>query len=127
MLQIDYKSGISICDQIVNGFIRLIAVGVLKTDDAMPSVRSLALKLSVNPNTIQKAYTLLEERGVIYSVKGKGSFVANGDNTKVAIFDNEKEKLKQALLSSKSVGFPRAEIIKLLDEVYKEEGVGTDD
>lgn len=121
MLQIDYKSGISICDQIVNGFIRLIAIGVLKTDDALPSVRQMALKLSVNPNTIQKAYALLEERGVIYSVKGKGSFVANGDNTKSAIFSNEEEKVRQMLLSAKSVGFPREKIIGLIDEIYEKE------
>ena len=121
MLQIDYKSGVSICDQIVNGFIKLIAMGVLKTDDSLPSVRQMALKLSVNPNTIQKAYTLLEERGVIYSVKGKGSFVANGDNTKSAIFSSEKEKVKQMLLSAKSVGFPREKIIDLIDEIYGKE------
>lgn len=121
MLQIDYKSGISICDQIVNGFIRLIAIGVLKTDDSLPSVRQLALKLSVNPNTIQKAYTLLEERGVIYSVKGKGSFVANGDDTKSAIFNNEQEKLKQILSSAKSVGYPREKIIDLINEIYGKE------
>lgn len=122
MLQIDYKSGISICDQIVNGFIRLIAIGVLKTDDALPSVRAMALKLSVNPNTIQKAYTLLEERQVIYSVKGKGSFVADGKNTQAAIFKNEKEKLRQAISSALSVGFPKEEIISLTKEIYEKEG-----
>lgn len=127
MLQIDYKSGISICDQIVNGFIRLIAVGVLNTDDAMPSVRSMALKLSVNPNTIQKAYTILEERGVIYSVKGKGSFVANDKDTKNAIFENEKEKLKQAILSAYNVGFPEEEIAKITNEVYKKGEMASND
>ena len=71
MLQIDYKSGMSICDQVVNGFIKLIAVGVLKTGDSLPSVRQMASTLSVNPNTVQKAYAILEERGVIYSVKFK--------------------------------------------------------
>lgn len=122
MLQIDYKSGVSICDQIVNGFIRLIAIGVLKTDDALPSVRQMALKLSVNPNTIQKAYALLEERSVIYSVKGKGSFVADGSNTKIAIFNNEEEKIKQILLSAKSVGFLREKIFDLIDKIYEKEG-----
>ena len=122
MLQIDYKSGVSICDQIVNGFIRLIAIGVLKTDDALPSVRQMALKLSVNPNTIQKAYALLEERSVIYSVKGKGSFVADGSNTKTAIFNNEEEKIKQIILSAKSVGFPKEKIFDLIDKIYKKEG-----
>ena len=73
MFQLDLKSGTPICDQIVSGFIRLKAIGVLRTNDQLPSVRALASKFSVNPNTIQKAYAILESKGIIYSVKGKGS------------------------------------------------------
>ena len=118
MLQIDYKSGMSICDQVVNGFIKLIAVGVLKTGDSLPSVRQMASTLSVNPNTVQKAYAILEERGVIYSVKGKGSFVSDAENTRSAIFTKEKENLINSLKDAHKVGFPKEELLNIIDEIY---------
>ena len=71
MLQLNFKSGVPICDQIVNGFIRMKALGLVESGEQLPSVRQLAVKLGVNPNTIQKAYQILESSGVIYSVKGK--------------------------------------------------------
>ena len=55
----------------------MILKGVMSPDDAMPSVRQLAVELSINPNTIQKAYAALEQNGYTYSVSGRGSFVAN--------------------------------------------------
>jgi len=118
MLQIDYKSGMSICDQIINGFIRLIAIGVLKTGDSIPSVRQMASQLSVNPNTVQKAYAILEERGVIYSVKGKGSIVADANQTQNAILERERESLVQAVTSAYQVGFPKEEILDIIEEIY---------
>ena len=57
MLQLDYKSGVPICDQIVKGFIRMRALGLVESGEQLPSVRALAVELSVNPNTIQKDYT----------------------------------------------------------------------
>lgn len=127
MLQIDYKSGVTICDQIVSGFIRLIAMKVLNTGDSMPSVRNIASQLSVNPNTIQKAYGILEEKGVIYSVKGKGSFVADSDKTKYAIIEHETKNLKSAICSAYQVGYSKDEIIKIVNSIYKEGGVIKDD
>lgn len=122
MLQIDYKSGISICDQIINGFINLISLSVLKTDDAMPSVRALASKLSVNPNTIQKAYAILEERGVIYSVKGKGSFVADAESTRKTLIDTEKDNLKATILSALQKGVSLKDINNIINEINSEGG-----
>lgn len=60
MLQLNFKSGVPICDQIVNGFIRMKALGLVESGEQLPSVRQLAVKLGVNPNTIQKAYQILE-------------------------------------------------------------------
>ena len=76
MINIDYQSRTPIYEQIVERFQMLILKGVLKPDDQMPSVRSLALQLSINPNTIQKAYAQLEQQGYIYPVKGRGNFVS---------------------------------------------------
>ena len=62
MIQIDWKSGIPAYDQIVSGFIRLKAIGAMLPGEKLPSVRSLAMQLGVNPNTVQKAYLILEEK-----------------------------------------------------------------
>lgn len=121
MLQLDYKSGVPICEQIVNGFIRLKALGVLNGGDQLPSVRSLAIKLSVNPNTIQKAYAILESDGVIYSVKGKGSYMAEGSSSDLAVIKKAKENFKQAVTSANQLGLTNRELKELVDEVLKEE------
>src|SRR5690625_6271360 len=76
MFELDLRSRDPIYLQLVDKFKSLIIKNVLKTDEQLPSVRSLAQQLTVNPNTIQKAYRELEAQGYIYSVKGKGSFVA---------------------------------------------------
>ena len=69
MIVIDYRDRKPIYEQIVEKFQMLIIKGVLEPDTQMPSVRSLATELSINPNTIQKAYSLLEQQGFIYPVK----------------------------------------------------------
>ncbi len=76
MLHIDYRDSRPIYEQIVDGFTRLAISGVLTPDTQLPSVRQLAIELSINPNTIQRAYTELEKRGVTYSIKGRGSFIS---------------------------------------------------
>lgn len=82
MITLDYKDRRPLYEQVVERFQDLMFRGVLKPDDKMPSVRSLATDLSINPNTIQRAYTELERQGYIYSVKGKGSFVADSGRMK---------------------------------------------
>lgn len=76
MISIDYQSKLPLYEQIVRRFQTLILSGALPPGSQMPSVRSLAMELSINPNTIQKAFSTLEQEGYIYSVKGKGNFVA---------------------------------------------------
>ena len=72
---IDYQDSRPIYEQIAESFKMQILKGILQADDQMPSVRSLAMELSTNPNTVQKAYTELEREGFIYTVKGRGNFV----------------------------------------------------
>lgn len=79
MIQINYQDKRPIYEQIVEKFRQLIVKGVLKPDDKIPSVRNLAIDLSINPNTIQKAYQELERQGFIYTVKGRGNFVSAKD------------------------------------------------
>ena len=90
MILLDYKDSRPIYEQVVEKLQELMLLGVLEEDDQMPSVRSLAMELSINPNTIQRAYAELERQGYIYTVKGKGSFVAENSVMK--------EKRKKDLL-----------------------------
>ncbi len=75
MIILDYKDTRPIYEQVVEKLETLILKGALEPDSQLPSVRSLAAELSINPNTIQKAYTELERQGFIYTVKGRGGFV----------------------------------------------------
>lgn len=76
MFQIDKFARMPIYEQIIEQAERMIVTGVLAPDAQLPSVRVLSQTLSVNPNTLQKAYAELERRGVTYSVPGNGRFVA---------------------------------------------------
>ncbi len=75
MKLIDYQDSRPIYEQIVENFKLQMYKGILQEGDQMPSVRSLAVELSTNPNTVQKAYAELERQGFIYTVKGRGNFV----------------------------------------------------
>ena len=76
MFQIDLKSRKAIYEQVMDNFKRLIVTGVLAPDEKIPSVRDMAKSLTVNPNTVQKAYRELETQGYIYTVLGQGSFIS---------------------------------------------------
>ena len=91
---IDYHDSRPIYEQIVENFKLQILKGILQADEQMPSVRSLAIELSTNPNTVQKAYAELERQGYIYTVKGRGNFVKG--NT--SMIENKKRELIDAIL-----------------------------
>ncbi|OYP24986.1 GntR family transcriptional regulator [Lachnotalea glycerini] len=120
MIVIDYKDKRPIYEQVVEKFENLIIRGILEEGNKLPSVRSLAIELSINPNTIQKAYMELERSGYIYSIKGKGNYVAAGDEIekrrKEAIIEQTTELVKLV----KSLGITREEFIKSLNYVFEE-------
>jgi GntR family transcriptional regulator len=76
MLHLDYRDARPIYEQVKDGLRKLMVTGVMQEGEKLPSVRALAATLAINPNTIQKAYEALEAEGYVYSVAGKGSFVA---------------------------------------------------
>ena len=116
MFDIDLRSKLPIYEQLVMNFKKLIISEVLKTDEQLPSVRVLSGQLTINPNTIQKAYRELEVQGYIYSIPGKGSFVAP-----VAPDENSeklmklKEELTKLLLESMYLGLERKEILQIIE------------
>ena len=99
MIQLNYRDAKPIYEQIKDGLRRLVVSGAVKKDEKLPSVRELATSLSINPNTIQKAYRELEQEGYIYTIAGKGSYAA--EKADVASGRNE-------------------ELMKEFDEIVKE-------
>ncbi len=121
MISIDYQSKLPLYEQIAQRFQTLILKGVLPPDAQMPSVRSLAVDLSINPNTIQKAYSLLEQMGYIYPVKGRGNFVA--DSTALVRQKRESllEEIRRLVTGGKELGIRRTEMIQVIDRIYRKE------
>ena len=91
---INFQDSRPIYEQIVENFKMQMYKGILREGDQMPSVRSLAVELSTNPNTVQKAYSELERQGFIYTVKGRGNFV-KGDSL---LKDNKKNELVRQIV-----------------------------
>lgn len=117
MVRIDYKDTRPIYEQIVERYKTLILKGVLSPDEQLLSVRNLAMELSINPNTIQKAYAELERQNFIYTVKGRGSFVS-GDASLVE--RRKKECLEQILLlvrEALEIGMSKPEIFRAVEQM----------
>ena len=98
MITLDYQSKDPIYLQIKNRIAELVMLGVYPPGTQLPSVRSLAGELGINPNTIQKAYQELEAAGITCSVSGKGSFVAEGNNARALIRKLDRDELLQELV-----------------------------
>ena len=82
MIVLDYQDRRPLYEQVEEKFRNLILKGVLEPGSRMPSVRQLAMELSINPNTIQRAYMQLEQEGLIYPVKGTGNFIADSEEVR---------------------------------------------
>ncbi|MFG6114425.1 GntR family transcriptional regulator [Halobacillus sp. MO56] len=123
MFDLDLRSRKPIYEQLVEKFKELIIKEVLQADEKLPSVRTLARQMTINPNTIQKAYRELESQGYIYSLKGKGSFVqASSEKAGQEELIKVKEKLKAAISEALYLGMARADIELLLQELDESTG-----
>ena len=117
MILIDYKDTRPIYEQIVERFKMLILKGAMSADEQMPSVRSLAMELSINPNTIQKAYAELERQGFIYTVKGRGNFVS-GDSRLVEQRKTEyKERILDLAKEAMEIGMTKTELLRGIEQL----------
>lgn len=122
LFQVDMKSRKSIYEQVVDNIKELIVTGILSEESKLPSVRELSKTLTVNPNTVQKAYRELEHQGYIYTVTGLGCFVKGREEMQ---FDEKKigqasEELKFAVRELMFMGVPSDEVKEKVDEVYSE-------
>lgn len=122
MILIDYKSRKPIYEQIIENMKQLVVSGALKRDEQIPSVRQLAQELAINPNTIQKAYAELERQGVIYSLKGRGSFVGSSLQELRNIQQNERlEELAALSKELYRLQVPQEELYAVIQQVYKQQ------
>lgn len=112
-INLDYQSRIPIYEQIVNNIEKYVAVGILREKSQIPSIRELANNLGINPNTVKKAYDILENRGVIMTISTKGTFISN--NTKMVLenkIDNEINLIKDKIRELENMGISKKEIMK---------------
>lgn len=121
MLSLDLQSRQPIYEQLIFKLSELISLGALAPDEQLPSVRTLARDLGVNPNTVQKAYQELERRKVIYSVAGKGSFITSGDGALQMLAKQNMSKIHEALLEGRRTGLTKPQVMSAVDAVYNEE------
>ena len=119
LIQLDHSLKQPIYRQIVDGLKSLVMMGKLHPHEQIPSVRKMARELGVNPNTIQKSYALLEKEGILYSVAGKGDFVA--DNA-MRIKEMRKEEIREmfvkATREARQSGLWIDEMFTIVDEAY---------
>ncbi len=121
MFTIDYKSRVPIYRQLVDRVEYLAARGLLSPGSQLPSVRALAVELSINPNTIAKAYSELEAKGVIYSVPGRGSFVSdNTDTLRQETLKRLADKLRALAEEIRSLGMSKGDFIGICEQAWQE-------
>ena len=116
MLHLDYRDSRPIYEQVQDGLRKLMVAGVLQEGEKLPSVRALAGQLAINPNTIQRAYEALEREGYVYSIGGKGSFVAPRKEVDAG---RQEELLKQLDACVKELlflGVSREELMKHIEQ-----------
>ena len=120
MIGIDLQNRKPIYEQIVERFQTLIVNGVLEPDRQMPSGRSLAMELSINPNTIQKAYSMLEQQGYIYPVKGRGNFVSGDAGLKKRKQETVFVELQELVKKGKELEIDEETFLEKARQFFKE-------
>lgn len=111
MIILDMSDKRPLYEQIVDRFKDLIEKDVLKPNEQMPSVRSLSMELSINPNTIQRAYSELDREGYTYSVKGRGSFVSDISELMPKRVEEFYDQLDALIDKAKTYGISNEQII----------------
>jgi len=124
MFQLDYRDRRPLYEQIKDKIKNLIISGILKPDERIPSVRELAQTLTINPNTIQKAYKDLETEGFIYSIRAKGNFVTPREAA--AQYPRRLELLRQLEKTVAELMYlhePVEQVVETVHSIYKKGGL----
>ena len=118
MFEITISGKAPIYEQLYNGISELISSGRLAAGERLPAVREVAKSLGINPNTVQKAYFLLEQAGLINSIPAKGSYVADSTTALAALKTQALERLGAELSAAKRAGVTESEAQQLLKSIY---------
>ena len=123
MIDIDRQARKPVYEQLLEQFERLILTGVLRPGDQLPSVRSLSLELSVNPNTVQRAFQELEKEGLVYSARTSGRFVTEDEK----LIDQKRHEIAQTLMKNfvtemTAIGFSSPEIKTIITDYIEQTG-----
>lgn len=120
MIVLNYADRTPIYEQIVNKVKEMVLLGILKPDEQLPSVRQMAIDLSVNPNTIQKAYAQLEREKIIYCITGRGNYISGNDTL---LKNHQKEILeetKKLVEKAKLAGVSKEALVKYVEDEYQQ-------
>ena len=121
MITIDLMSRVPIYEQIIEQLETFVLKGILKVGDQIPSVRNLSIQLSINPNTIQKAYSELVRTGIIDTVPGRGSFIAKEAKANLRnLQGNQLKELSNIVEKLALAGISKEEIIESINKVFLE-------
>lgn len=121
------EGGAAIYEQLCARITELISSGTLAEGEKLPAVREVAKSLGINPNTVQKAYAALEQRGLIYSIPAKGSYVSKARETAEILRKSMLGELKTRIAAALRAGITAEEIAELLRNMEKERNEGIDD
>lgn len=120
MISLDYKDARSLHEQIESNLKELIVSGAITPGEQLPSVRELSVSLTVNPNTVQRAYKQLEADGFIYSIKGKGNFVSPVSAVRDSRHTNELyDNLASIVRELMYLGEEKDNVINIIKDVYE--------
>lgn len=121
MIVLDYRDKRPIYEQVIEKMEHLIVCGGLEANSKLPSVRSLAMELSVNPNTIQRAYAQLEQDGYIYTIIGRGNYVTDRSEWQTGKFQALRHDFNELLNKAHDAGMPVEELLELVHIVYTQQ------
>lgn len=121
MIKLDMQSRKPIYEQLKEQILKLSMLGILSADEKLPSVRSLAREVGINPNTVQKAYQELERDGIIYTVGGKGSFISSNTQPHLEQRSKALEDISDTVRKALSINCSPEEILEKVNSVIKEE------
>lgn len=122
MIELDMASRIPVYQQIKERVVEMVMMDIYPPETRLPSVRTLAMELGINPNTIQKAYQELEGEGVIYTVVGKGCFVAKRQSAEALMQKKLLASMKEIMRTAKLSGITRRELQRMAEEIYGGDG-----
>lgn len=113
MINLDYQSRTPIYEQIISEIERYVSLGILKPKEQLMSIREMATTLGINPNTVKKAYSELENRGVIVTISTKGTFISENITQVVDLkVDEILEQIRNNIMELEKLGISKEEILK---------------